>query len=166
MTNSTDKNSNAIRAVAPSKSEQTSTGTNKKGQSPSPIPTVDDSPVIFTYSRKEALADGFQIDVSRMATEAGFKVPVFMTLGVFDNHVRVPEGVTGQDEAGRLWDVLFVLRQTIKATQTEERFVDFRVLVRNSDNANPELVHLIAEIGAMDFDNPSPAITIAFPYED
>lgn len=166
MTNKTDKTSNAIRAVAQSQSEQASTDTNPKGQSPSPIPAALESPVVFTYSRKDALADGAQVDVSTMAKESGFTVPVFMTVGVFSTHVEVPEGVSGQDESGRLWDVLNVLRWSIKKLTSDSRFVEFQVLVRNSDSQKPEAVNLLAEIGAMDFDDPRPAITIAFPYED
>jgi hypothetical protein len=38
------------------------------------------------------------------------RFPVFLTRAVFDNYVVVPEGVTGQDEAGRLWDVVWMTR--------------------------------------------------------
>jgi hypothetical protein len=64
------------------------------------------APVIFSYTRKMALADGVQVDVSKMAAEAGFRVPVFMTDTVFNEYVKVPEGVECQDEEGRLWDVI------------------------------------------------------------
>ena len=67
--------------------------------------------VIFTYTRAQALADGFLIDVSsKLAREAGFRYPVALTAGVWAECVAVPEGVTGQDETGRLWDILNMLR--------------------------------------------------------
>jgi len=62
--------------------------------------------VIFAYTRKQALADGVQVDVTATAQEAGIKFPMFLTRAVFDTYVAVPAGVTGQDKAGRLWDVI------------------------------------------------------------
>lgn len=63
-------------------------------------------PVIFSYTRKQALADGFQVEVTKTAQEAGIKFPVFLNRTVFDAYVAVPPGVTGQDESGRLWDII------------------------------------------------------------
>ena len=63
-------------------------------------------PVLYTYSRSQAVADGLQVEVSKVAEEAGIRFPVFLTRAVYDSFVRVPPGVTGQDEAGRLWDVI------------------------------------------------------------
>ena len=51
--------------------------------------------VIYAYTRKQAIADGVQIDVTKTAQEAGIKFPVFITRGVFDAYIAVPEGVTG-----------------------------------------------------------------------
>ena len=62
--------------------------------------------IIYAYTRAQAVADGVQVDVTKTAQEAGIKFPMFLTRAVFDAYVAVPEGVTGQDEAGRLWDVI------------------------------------------------------------
>ena len=67
-------------------------------------------PVIFAYTRKQAIADGVLVDVTETAKEAGFQVPVAVTHAVWAEYVAVPEGVEGQDEAGRLWDVLWMCR--------------------------------------------------------
>jgi hypothetical protein len=61
-------------------------------------------PVLYTYSRAQAVADGLQVEVSKVAAEAGIRFPVFLTRAVHNGLVSVPPGVTGQDEAGRLWD--------------------------------------------------------------
>lgn len=66
--------------------------------------------VIHTYTREEAIEDGQLIDVSETheAREAGFKVPVCITVGVHAL-VQVPELLSGwQDYSGRLWDTLFL----------------------------------------------------------
>ena len=63
-------------------------------------------PVIYSYTRSQAIADGLQVEVSKVAEEAGIRFPVFLTRAVYDAYVTVPPGVTAQDEAGRLWDVM------------------------------------------------------------
>ena len=55
-------------------------------------------PVIYSYTRAQAVADGVQVEVTKTAAEAGIKFPVFLTRTVFDAYVEVPPGVTGQDE--------------------------------------------------------------------
>ena len=67
-------------------------------------------PVIYAYTRAQAVADGVQVEVTKTAQEAGIKFTVFLTHTVFDSFVTVPEGVTGQYEAGRLWDIVWMLR--------------------------------------------------------
>ena len=59
-------------------------------------------PVIYSYTRAQAVANGFQIEVTKTATEAGIRFPVFLTRSVYDAYVTVPPSVTCQDEAGRL----------------------------------------------------------------
>ena len=63
-------------------------------------------PVIYAYTRAQAVADGVQVAVTKTAQEAGIKFPMFLTRAVFDKYVAVPPDVTGQDESGRLWDVI------------------------------------------------------------
>ena len=121
--------------------------------------------VIFSYTRKQALADGLQVDVTSTAKEAGIKFPVFLTRSVFDTYVAIPPGVTGQDEAGRLWDVIWMARFFIqKAAPGADRIV-VELYVRN-DNRKPKLVKLLAVCGALDIDDPAPAITVSLPEED
>jgi len=121
--------------------------------------------VIYAYTRKQAIADGVQIDVTKTAQEAGIRFPVFLTRGVYDAYVAVPEGVTGQDEAGRLWDVVWMLRFGIIRARPGVQRIPVAFYVRN-DNRAPRLVKLIATCGPLDIDDPQPAITITMPDED
>lgn len=122
-------------------------------------------PIVYSYTRKQALADGVQVDVSTTAAEAGIRFPVFITRTAFDAYVTVPPGVSGQDEAGRLWDIVWMLRFAIgKATPGQHR-LPFALYVRN-DNRTPRLIKLIATCGPHDFDDPRPAITVMMPDED
>ena len=73
--------------------------------------------VIYAYTRKQAIADGVQVEVTKTAQEAGIRFPVFITRTAFDAYVTVPPDATGQDEAGRLWDVVWMLRFAIRKAQ-------------------------------------------------
>lgn len=120
--------------------------------------------LIFSYTRKQALADGEQIDVSPIAKEAGLILPVFITRAVYENFVRVPDGVEAQDESGRLWDVLHMLRMAIARNRPDGSVLNFQLYVRN-DNQRARLVTLRSECAAMDIDDPRPTITIMLPDE-
>ena len=122
-------------------------------------------PVIYSYTRSQAVADGMQVEVSKVAAEAGIRFPVFLTRAVFDSFVTVPPGVTAQDEAGRLWDVVWMLRFAIRKAQTGQARLPFALYVRN-DNHRPRLVKLVAMCGPLDIDDPAPAITVMLPDED
>lgn len=72
----------------------------------------DDWDVVSVYTRKNAIDDGVLIDVSEMAKEAGFKVPVAMTATLWSECVawsdEDSERQTHQDQDGRLWDALYM----------------------------------------------------------
>ena len=122
-------------------------------------------PVIYAYTRKQAVADGVQVDVSKTAKEAGISFPVFLTRTVFDAYVSVPDAVQGQDEAGRLWDICWMLRFAIIRSRSHGDRVPVALYVRN-DNHRAKLVKLIAQCGPLDVDDPAPAITVMLPDED
>jgi hypothetical protein len=120
--------------------------------------------VIYAYTRAQAIADGVLIDVSKLAREAGFKLPVAVTCGVWAECVAVPEGVTFQDETGRLWDVLMMLRHAIAKNSDGDR-VDFALHVRNDNrDGMPPLVRLYALCGPGD--EAEPVVTVMLPHED
>jgi len=125
--------------------------------------------VVYSYTRKQAVADGVQVDVTKTAKEAGISFPVFLTRAVFDAYVAVPPDVQGQDEAGRLWDIVWMLRFAILRSRTVAGAACTRVpvalYVRN-DNRRAKLVKLIAQCGPLDMDDPQPAITVMMPVED
>jgi hypothetical protein len=122
-------------------------------------------PVIFAYTRKQALADGVLVDVTEMAKEAGFRIPVALTHAVWAEYVTVPEGVEGQDEKGRLWDILSMCRYGIALGSSYKSEVLFKLHVRNDNREGvPPIVELKAVCGPAD--DASPCITIMLPEED
>jgi hypothetical protein len=124
--------------------------------------TTDDT-LIFSYSRKEAIEDGVLIDVTVTAREAGFRFPVAMTSAAWATCVSIPSGVECQDETGRLWDVLTMLRHASRSARALESTLYFDVLVLN-DGTCPRPVRLKAVCGPDD--DLSPCITVMLPEED
>jgi hypothetical protein len=120
--------------------------------------------VIYSYTRKQAIKDGFQVDVSETAREAGITFRTFLTRGVGDAYVTVPPKVVCQDERGRLWNIVWMLRHAIAKSQGGDR-IPFAFYVRNN-NRGARLVSLLATGGALDIDDAQPAITIQLPGED
>src|SRR5258707_1122633 len=120
--------------------------------------------VISSYSRTQAIADGVLVDVTKTAREAGFKFPVALTAAVWERFVSVPEGVVCQDEAGRLWDVHWMLRLAI-AQGDGGTVARFGVHVRNTNHSGiPPLVRLKALCGPGN--SGEPVITVMLPDED
>ena len=139
---------------------------------PDPEPGIETAfgPVLSVYTRAQAIADGILVDVSETAREAGFKIPVAVTRGVWDRLVALPEGYRGfQDESGRLWDVLWMAHYYAVRASNRDR-MRMCVLVRDirkdlRDSNRPPRKHFpIVAIGAGD--RGKAAITIMFPEDD
>jgi hypothetical protein len=124
-----------------------------------------DAPVIHAYSRAQALADGALVDVSELARDAGFKVPVALTTKVWTDCVAWDQTreVAPQDETGRLWDVLTMAHMTARGRPDADRLT-FSVLRIGSGHLRPSLVRLVLVIGPGD--QGEPVITIMQPEED
>ena len=120
--------------------------------------------LIHRYGRADALRDGVLIDVSATASEADIRWPVALTCAAWERCVRVPPGVVCQDEAGRLWDVLFLLACAIWRGGNGAG-MRFGVHVRNDNRERtPPLVHLKAVCGPGD--DGEPVVTVMLPEED
>ncbi|WP_437769027.1 DUF6573 family protein [Sorangium sp. So ce764] len=119
----------------------------------------EDDEYISRYSRKQAIEDGVLVDVTSLAKEAGFKVPVALT-STLRARLQPSEGDIrlGQSFEGRLWDVLMVLRAYAGDSDT----VFFDVIV--AETGEQHTIHLKAVVGPGD--EPAPVITIMFQNED
>jgi hypothetical protein len=89
-----------------------------------------------------------------------------LTATVYGKCVEVPDGVTGQDEAGRLWDILWMFRMAARRAQGDTLF--FELYVRNSndrsdfDERNKVVLKAVCGPG----DDCEPVVTIMLPEED
>ncbi len=125
-------------------------------------------PVIFGYSRAQAISDGVLVDVSAMAKEAGFAVPVALTSAAWSDCVewcdRDSIRQTHQDESGRLWDVLWLAHLAARRSQGGTvAFTLYRV-PRGGKGCMPRIVTLHMHIGPGDA--AEPVITVMMPSED
>ena len=135
-------------------------------------------PVIFSYSRSQAIEDGVLVDVTEMAKEAGIKLSTALTRAVYEQYVAVPPEMTGtQDERGRLWDIVWMFSCAVRMGRIEGAEGRFELIVAMPDKgdwqANEKvfegdrerrLVTLKAVCGPDD--DASPCITIMRPEED
>ena len=122
-------------------------------------------PLIQAYSRAEAIADGVLIDVSAVAREAGIRVPVAMTAAAWADCVawsaEDSTRQTPQDEAGRLWDVVWMA--ALMAQRGSGLFQLSRV-PRGGRGTRPRLTALRLHIGPGDVGEP--VVTLLMPDED
>jgi hypothetical protein len=133
------------------------------------IPEPEDpffGPVIYSYTRAQALADGVLVDVTETAKEAGFQLPVAITEAL-ENHLtpnRADQGL-GQDYDGRLWDVLWLAAFTIKLTERGTDTVNFTVALQEADakSGEPQTTELPIRVVYGPGDSSEPVITIGFP---
>lgn len=135
-------------------------------------------PVISAYTREQAIEDGVLADVSVAAQEAGIKYPVALTSAVYERYVKVPEELAGlQDENGRLWDILWMLRAAVSAGRIQGDRGQYEVIMAMPDKGDwhenekmhegsreQRLVTLKAVCGPSD--DMSPCITVMLPNED
>jgi hypothetical protein len=135
-------------------------------------------PAISTYSRQQAIEDGVLVDLMQHPTpqqpelddlqkivrEAGFIIPVAMTVAAFEAAIMPIGGElpAGQDFNGRLWDVLTVLRFAMRQHRKLFEPINFTVSVFDGQKGND--VALTATVGPGD--NAEPVITIMLPTED
>jgi hypothetical protein len=124
---------------------------------------------ISGYSRAQALADGVLVDVSEVAKEAGFRVPVALTTGVWERAVAWSAADTArqtpQDESGRLWDVLWMAYVAARrASGGCQVPYQLHVVPRGGRATRARLLTLHMQIGPGD--DGEAVITITLPGED
>ena len=133
------------------------------------IPEQEDpffGPVIYSYTRAQAIADGVLVDVTEMAKGAGFHLPVAITEALENrlSPTRVDQNL-GQDYDGRLWDVLWLAAFTIKLADRGTDTVNFTVALQETDTKSrqPQTIELHIRAVCGPGDDGEPVVTIGFP---
>ena len=125
---------------------------------------MDDSDLIYSYSRAQAIEDGVLIDVTAKAQEAGFKIHTVVTDNLFHTYIEPPAGLKGEGQSisGRLHD-LFALLRTAILGQSATDYLELDVLFLMAP-ARRERVRIIAVVGPGD--HGEPVMTIMLPGDD
>jgi hypothetical protein len=123
-------------------------------------------PVIYAYTRAQALADGVLVDVTETAKEAGFQLPVAITEAL-ENRLtpnRADQGL-GQDYEGQLWNVLWLATFTIKLADRGTDTVNFTVALQETDAKSGRSQNIDLRLRAVcrPGDEGEPVVTIGFP---
>ena len=132
---------------------------------------------ISCYYYADAIEDGFLVDVSETAREAGITFPVAITRTAYDRYIKPDPMPECQDERGRLWDAISMLRFAILRSGATDR-ITYRVIFVMDGNGDlrdnerkhrmggspARLVTLKAICGPGD--DAEPMITIMMPDED
>ena len=118
----------------------------------------DNFEVIHSYSRKQAIDDGFLVDVTHWATPLGYKYQVAFTATLWAVIEAIPE-CSWQDISGRVHDVLFMGIIAIKKLKKNESFVSFNVII-NTQNEKIQSHRLVMNLAPGD--TPEPVFTVGF----
>lgn len=125
-------------------------------------------PIIHSYTRADAIADGVLIDVTNEAREAGFKVSVALTAEVWNDCVKWTADDSKrqvlQDENGRLWDVLWMAFVAARRAQGDRISFQLYRVPRGGRGCRPRLATLQLQIGPGD--GLEPVITVLLPGQD
>lgn len=123
---------------------------------------------VHIYTRAQAIEDGILVDVSDIAREAGFRIPVAITRTAWVDSVEWSETDSRrqvyQDEKGRLWDVLWMATQAARRGTGGHLVFQLYRVPRGGRAVRPRLVTLHMHIGPGD--DLEPVITITLPGED
>ena len=123
------------------------------------------APVIFSYTRAQAIADGVLIDLTEWAAETGFRYPVACTAAVWNEYVVPREDLRqlGQSERGRGHDLLWMLFVAIRRSAGGKDTICFETLFLQSPRRRiTARFKTVCGPG----DGAEPVITIMLPNED
>jgi len=121
-----------------------------------PLFTQED--IIYQYTREDAIRDGEIIDISELAREMRYTVPVGVTRAVWAIIEKKPPH---QDVKGRIWDLLWMMKIRIGGCKNSDRIL-FTVLMQSG---RKKMQTFKAVIAASD-PTGNPAITVMLPEED
>jgi Family of unknown function (DUF6573) len=120
-----------------------------------------------TLTRKRAVEEGKQRDITEVAREAGLLVPVFITSAVWDNWITSDDerSSVGEDEKARLRGILDKLLYFIRVHRQTSKSNLIYFPVPFTRSGKEENVQLISHLGPHDRTDQRPCITIMIPEE-
>ncbi|WP_291326967.1 DUF6573 family protein [Desulfovibrio sp. UCD-KL4C] len=114
---------------------------------------LDDSlwGVIFSYARKQAIEDGNLIDVTEQAKQTGFKVPVAVSLNLYERYITPSKGLEEKlpiylkrvsaeqpTELAHVWSMENKAKKILKAYSDRKRVKNYYLDVHRELNDSQE----------------------------
>ena len=124
------------------------------------------APVIFSYTRAQAIEDGVLVDLTEWAKETGFRIPVACTAAVWNGYIVPPQETEklGQSIRGRAHDVLWMLYLAIRGSGSTKRDQLQYEVIFVMHEGRQETVTFKSICGPGD--NGKPVLTVMRPDED
>lgn len=125
--------------------------------------------MIYTYTRRQAIADGMLVDVTATAREAGVTFPVAMTAAAYadcvewNDEIESRKGGTGNSVSGRLWDVVWMFRN--QAARGRGSVIDFELYRIPTEGRGTRARRVTLKAVCGPGDDAEPVITIMLPDE-
>ena len=126
-------------------------------------PAVEDlgMPLIYAYTRAQALEDGVLVDVSELAREAGFVWPVALTAAVWALVEDIPPRYRAwQTVEGRTYDVLWMAYCAIRSAEHSDTELRYTLLLDHGRHR-----YLTLKLVTGPGDHGEPVVTIMLPDE-
>ena len=120
--------------------------------------------LISVFTRADALTDGILIDVTKIAEEEGFKVPVALTSAAYRSiEPSEEERCCGEELRGRLHDLFWMMRLALhRKSYVEASRIDFQLNLFQEGKQTSLALRALLHPG----DRGEPVITILLPNED
>lgn len=88
---------------------------------------------IFCYSRQDALEDGVLHDLSELAEEAGFTLPLAVTASVWSDLNDIPADHSHESVTGRAWDMLVMALYAVRRMREDSDTLSFTMILHTSE---------------------------------
>ena len=126
-----------------------------------------DDDIIHSYSRKEAIEDGFQVDANigdlAEVSKQHFKWPVFMSRRVFDLMEKAVNNPHWANDYKGVWhDILWMSKTRYR--EIDEGTREFQVIIRGAGKRS--IYTMVTDVFPMDIDDAQPVIYISLKGED
>ena len=123
------------------------------------------APIIYSYTRKQAIEDGVLVDLTEWAKETGFTIPVACTATVWHKCIEAQQNSEnlGECDLVRSFVLLWTLLGAIRRHPESLDMLMFELNYIDKDN-KPETIKLKAVCGPGD--QSEPVITVMLPSED
>jgi hypothetical protein len=115
------------------------------------------APVIYAYTREQAIEDGVLIDVTETARQL-FKIPVAVTSALW---ALIEKPTKYQDTMGRLWDVLWMAHMAAKGLSDNQDTLYYKLSLTDG-RKKIQTLKMVCDGG----DDGEPVLTIMLSDED